>query len=139
MTLGKDLLSEDTKPESVTVKARDIKPYHYGVWSSLRDPDTGRESKPFSNTVCLVRWSKDGNYLYLGLETHNSIKIAPDGLIEVIPECGPNSWARERYANWELPPPPKTRYDHRYKWSASGPECDLCGFLHEPNLEPLED
>jgi hypothetical protein len=38
---------------------------------------------------------------------------------------------RERAArtkNW--------RYDHRYKWSASGPECGLCGSVHEPNREP---
>ena len=33
-------------------------------------------------------------------------------------------------------PPGGWRYDHPYKWSASGPECDLCGFVHEPNHEP---
>ena len=22
-------------------------------------------------------------------------------------------------------------YDHSYRWSSDGPECDLCGFIHE--------
>jgi len=28
------------------------------------------------------------------------------------------------------------RYDHPYKWSPHGPECAVCGFVHEPNREP---
>ncbi len=38
---------------------------------------------------------------------------------------------------WATPAP--ARYDHRYRWSADGPECGLCGFIHQPNLEPLEE
>lgn len=55
------------------------------------------------------------------LDTHNTMKVAPDGEIEVVPERGPYS----------------QRYDHPYKWDASGPECGVCGAVHEPNLEPL--
>ena len=136
-------MATDTEPESVTVKARDIKPYHYGVWSVTRD-EAGRESAPFSNTIVHIRWSDDGKHLWFGLDTHNAMKVEPDEEVEVIPERDPHTQrTRDRYASWVLPPPPRakraTRYDHRYQWSASGPECDLCGFLHEPNLEPLEN
>jgi hypothetical protein len=31
------------------------------------------------------------------------------------------------------------RNDHRYRWSPDGPECDLCGFMHDPDLEPEFD
>ncbi len=32
-----------------------------------------------------------------------------------------------------------SRYDHAYRWSADGPECDICGSVHNPNLEPLSE
>lgn len=124
-------------PNTVTLKARDLKPYHYGVWCSVRDPETGNESKPFCNTIVYIRWNGDGKYLWLGLETHNTIKVAPDEDVEVIPERGTHAQTRDRYAQWVLPPPRRTqRYDHPYTWSASGPECGVCGRIHEPNLEP---
>lgn len=128
----------DTEPESVIVKARDIKPYHYGVWSITRD-EAGRESKPFSNTIVYIRWCDDGKHLWFGLDTHNTMKVEPDEEVEVIPERDPyHQRTRDKYASWVLPPPPKraTRYGHRYQWSASGPECGECGAVHEPNLEP---
>lgn len=134
--------TETEPPEVVTLKARDVKPYHYGVWCTVGDPETGRESKPFSNTICVIKWSEDGEHLWFGLDTHNTIKVAPDEEIEVVPERGPHAQrTRDRYAQWVLPAPPKRtqRYDHPYKWDASGPECSVCGAKHEPNLEPLED
>ena len=127
-----------SEPVSVTLRARDVKPYHYGVWSSIGG------GKPFSNTICSIKWSDDGEHLWFMLESHNFYKVAPDEEIEVVPERGPYSQrTRDRYAEWVLPPPPTpkraTRYDHRYRWSPDGPECHLCGFMHEPNLEPEAD
>lgn len=134
--------TETEPPEVVTLKARDIKPYHYGVWCIVGDPDTGNKSKPFSNTICSIKWSEDGEHLWFMLDTHNTMKVAPDEEIEVVPERGPHSQrTRDRYAEWVLPAPPKPkrtqRYDHPYRWDASGPKCGVCGAVHEPNLEPL--
>ena len=127
-------MDTETEPESVMVKARDIKPYHYGVWCSIED------GEPFANTICYIRWSDDGKHLWFGLETFNTMKVEPDEEVEVIPERGEHGQrTRDKYANWTLPPPPtpkRTRYDHHYKWSAESPMCGLCGVQHEPNLEP---
>ena len=125
-----------TEPTFVTMKARDLKPYHYGLWSSVEG------GKPFSNTICVIRWSEDGEHLWLGLESHNSYKAKPDEEIEVVVEVGPYSKdLRERYAAWVLPPPPvprrTQRYDHAYLWSSDGPACGTCGEVHQANLEPL--
>lgn len=126
-----------TEPVFVTLKARDVKPYHYGVWCSIED------NEPFANTICYIRWSDDGKYLWFGLDSHNTMKVEPDEEVEVIPvQSVYTQRTRDKYAAWTLPLPPKpkpTRYDHRYKWSADGPECDLCGAQHEPNLEPEDD
>ena len=47
-------------------------------------------------------------------------------------------WCPDCDAGFVWAEPTLVRYDHRYRWSANGPECDLCGFVHQPNLEPLE-
>lgn len=125
------------EPTFVTMKARDLKPYHYGLWSSVGD------GEPFSNTICIIKWSEDGEHLWLCLDSHNFHKISPDEDIEVVVEVGPYSKStRNKYASWTLPPKPKPegtqRYDHRYQWSADGPECGICKTVHQPNFEPLE-
>lgn len=33
----------------------------------------------------------------------------------------------------------KEMNDHRYRWSSDGPECDLCGMMHDPETEPQDD
>ena len=122
------------EPTFVTLRARDVTPYHYGIWSS-----TGGE--PFANCICDVKWSDDGEHLFFMLESQGFYRVAPDEEVEVV-DLRSNpvwEWSRKRHADWSLPAPviaPK-RYDHRYRWSADGPECDLCGSVHLPNLEPL--
>jgi hypothetical protein len=88
-------------PTFVTVRARDVKPYHYGIWSS-----TGGE--PFANCICGVKWSEDGKHLWFMLESHNFFEAAPDEEVEVVdltsnPVWG---WSRKKHADWVLPPPP---------------------------------
>ena len=92
-------MSDD--PTFVTVRARDVKPYHYGIWSS-----TGGE--PFANCICGVKWSEDGKHLWFMLESHNFFEAAPDEEVEVVdltsnPVWG---WSRKKHAEWVLPPPP---------------------------------
>lgn len=122
------------EPTFITLRARDVKPYHYAMWTS-----TGGE--PFANCICGVKWSDGGKDLWFMLESQNYYKTDADDLIELVDIRFNPVWeqTRKRYSDWSLPAPvaePK-RYDHRYRWSADGPECDLCGSVHLPNLEPL--
>ena len=87
------------EPDFVTLKARELKPYHYAIWSSVAG------GEPFANTICSIRWSEDGEYLWLGLESFNFHKVKPDEDIEVVPEpVAVSRYGRERYATWTLPP-----------------------------------
>jgi hypothetical protein len=96
-------MSGDAEPEAVTIKARDIKPFHYGVWFISRS-DEGVESRPFSNTICSVGWSDDGTNLWLGLESHNFMMVKPDEDVEVIANHNPyQQQTRDKYAAWVLP------------------------------------
>jgi hypothetical protein len=122
-----------TEPTFLTIRAREVKPYHYAMWTS-----TGGE--PFANCICGIKWSDGGKDLWFMLESRNYYKTEADALIEVVDICDNPVWeqSRKRYADWTLPTPPVPRYDHAYRWSADGPECDVCGSVHQPNLEPLE-
>jgi hypothetical protein len=88
-------------PTFVTVRARDVKPYHYGIWSS-----TGGE--PFANCICAVKWSDDGEHLLFILESHGFYRVTPDEEVEVV-DLTSNpvwEWSRKKHAEWVLPPPP---------------------------------
>jgi hypothetical protein len=140
----------NTEPTLVSILAKDVKPYHYGVWSI-------EGGEPFANCICTIRWSDDGKFLWFGLDSHSFYKAAPFDKIELVDFSNNKLWerSRQRHADWVLPPLPEsaasvpllvspqskslTRYDHPYKWSSDGPECNLCGFVHEPNLEPTDD
>jgi hypothetical protein len=123
-----------TEPIFLTMRAREVKPYHYAMWTS-----TGGE--PFANCICGVKWSEDGAHLWFMLESRNYYKTEADALIEVVDMTSNPVWtrSRSRFAEWTLPTPPVPRYDHAYRWSEDGPECDVCGSVHTPNLEPLEE
>lgn len=125
-----------TEPTFLTLLARDVKPYHYGLWSSVG-------GEPFANCICAVKWSEDGEHLSFVLESHNFYKVKPDEEVKVVDLSGSKAraWLQEEYADWTLPPAPRRamRYGHAYRWSPDGPECDLCGSVHLPNLEPLEE
>jgi len=88
-------------PTFVTVRARDVKPYHHGLWSS-----TGGE--PFANCICGVKWSEDGEHLRFMLESHNFFEAAPDEEVEVVDLTNNPvwEWSRKKHAEWVLPPPP---------------------------------
>ena len=138
----------DTEPTFVSILAKDVKPYHYGVWSSVEG------GAPYANCICNIRWSDDGKFLWFGLESLNYYRAAPLDVIELVDFSDNNLWegSRQRHADWVLPPLPESaasvpllvspesksciRYDHPYKWSPNGPECNLCGIVHKPNLEP---
>ncbi len=128
-----------TEPIFLKIKAQEVKPYHYGLWTCIED------GEPFANCICSVKWSEDGKSLWFMLESHNFYKADPEEEIEVVDLSNNKSWSysRKKTSGWVLPPRPtprrRERYDHNYKWSPDGPECDRCGFVHEPNLEPLGD
>ena len=129
-----DSVSTMNEPVFVTLRARDVKPYHYGLWSSVG-------GDPFANCICLVKWSDDGTHLRWMLESHNFYTVEPDEEVEVVDLRDNLAWAttRAKYADWTLPPPPAkpvTRYDHPYRWSSESPACADCGSIHLPNLEP---
>ena len=67
-------------PELKRVLARDVLPYHWGVWCTV-----GGRPEPFSNTIEHVSWSEDGQHLWFMLGTHNFCKAAPDQEIELVP------------------------------------------------------
>lgn len=81
--------------ETITLKARDLKPYHYGIWCTIEG------GQPFVNEIVDIRWSEGGTSLWLMLDTHNFIRVAPKQDIEVVPS------KRPMCAEWTLPPPPK--------------------------------
>lgn len=90
------------KPESVKIRARDVVPYLYGVWCSV-----GEFSDPFVNQIVHMKWSEDGEYLYLGLETHNVIKARPEEVLELVPIRVLSVYAREKAEEWKLAQQPR--------------------------------
>lgn len=88
--------SAANEPAFVKVRARDVKPYHYGVWCSIGD------GEPFANTICHIQWSDDGEHLWFGLDSHNTYKAAPDEMLDLV-ETTAFERTRAKYVDWELP------------------------------------
>jgi len=89
-----------TEPECVKVLARDVVPYLYGVWSSVAG------GEPFANQLVHMRWSEDGEHLWFGLETHNTVKARPDEVLELVEMSPLGAVAKKKAAEWVLPPRP---------------------------------
>ena len=109
-------MKETESPPTVQVRARDVKPYHYGIWCSIGD------GKPFVNTICGVRWSEDGNSIWFMLESHNFDRADPDEVLDLVEERGTFSETlREKYKDFVLgDPPQKLSYeDVERRWSAA--------------------
>lgn len=87
------------KPETVMVKAPEVKPYHYGLWCSIED------GKPFVNTFVGAKWSDDGSKVLYMLDTHNFLSVAHDEMVEVVP-LNPSKYCAEKYGNWNIGPRP---------------------------------
>ena len=93
-------MEEQKKPEFVKVLARAVVPYFYGFWSSVAG------GEPFANQIVHMRWSEDGEHLWFGLETHNTVKARPDEVLDLVPMSPGGPSARKRADEWVLPPRP---------------------------------
>ena len=89
----------DGSPATATVRARDVVPYHYALWSSIGGGD------PFANQIVSAGWSDDGTQVRMMLDSHNFLFIDPDEVLELIPvDPGPRLGAK--YEDWSLGPRP---------------------------------
>lgn len=86
------------EPKSTRVRARDVAPYAWGLWSSVEG------GKPFLNEVMGVHWSEDGTEIILGLDSHNFYFAKPDEEIDLVPI--PPKTHRADYPPFVLGPPP---------------------------------
>lgn len=94
----------EKKPETVKVRARDVKPYHYAIWCSIGD------GKPFANDIVSMRWSEDGKSIWFMLESHNFDCVKPDDIIDLIEvKDASSATLREKYASFKLGDPPKPK------------------------------
>jgi hypothetical protein len=86
-------------PETVKVKATEVKPYHYGLWCSIEGRD------PFTNPVVGTRWSEDGKHVWYMLDTHNFHRADPDEFLDLVP-LAPHRYISEKYGDWAIGPRP---------------------------------
>ena len=70
-------------PKLITMKAIDVRPWQYAVWSSIGDEE------PFSNTIVHRKWSEDGARIWWMLDSHNFIAYTPDDMVKVIQKENP--------------------------------------------------
>tara|TARA_Y100000310_G_scaffold343109_2_gene449251 strand:- start:742 stop:1104 length:363 start_codon:yes stop_codon:yes gene_type:complete len=66
----------------VSIPAREVVPYRYGVLYSF-DGGAGHRvegDRPdhFVNQIVRIKWSEDGEHLWFGLDSHNTMKVRPD-------------------------------------------------------------
>lgn len=87
-----------SEPETKSVRARDVQPWFWGQWCSIED------GEPFTNVICSVRWSDDGEHLWFMLETHNFFKAKPDEILELVSR-EPSEYHRSK-PPFVLPPRP---------------------------------
>lgn len=90
----------EVHPDAVPILARDVKPYHYGIWCTIAG-----NPKPFVIQFVSVKWSEDGKHLWFMLDSHNFHKAKPNEELSLVP-MEPGKYAAEKYADWVLPPPP---------------------------------
>lgn len=68
----------DAEPVIVQKRGIDVTPYVHGIWCSIED------GEPFVNHIALRRWSEDGSYISVMLETHNFARFDPDAMVDVV-------------------------------------------------------
>lgn len=73
-------------PEMKKVLARDVLPFHWGVWCTVGD-----DRRPFTNPIEHAKWSEDGQHLWFMLGSFNFLKAAPDEELELVPRV-PAEW-----------------------------------------------
>lgn len=83
--------SEDVKPPTMKVLAREIIPYRHAIWCMVGD-----HPRPMVNEIVSKTWGSDG-HVRIMLETFNFDSFTPDTLVEVV-EVPWSDWARN---TWE--------------------------------------
>jgi hypothetical protein len=67
------------KPQTVAVRAGDVKPYEWAQWCRIED------SEPFANEIVSVCPADDGVHLWFMLDSHNFLKAHPEEVLDLIP------------------------------------------------------
>ena len=97
----------------VSIPAREVVPYRYGVLYSI-DGGVGHRvegDRPdhFVNQIVRIKWSEDGEHLWFGLDSHNTMKVRPDEALELVPMEPRGMLAKKKADQWVLPPRPKPK------------------------------
>ena len=66
------------EPATVSVRARDVRPYHYALWCSVAG------GEPFANPIVHVKWGSDRSVCFM-LGSFNFDFHEPDAVLELIP------------------------------------------------------
>lgn len=71
---------DDTSSPPLTerVRAIDIRPGRFGMWTSIEGGDT------FVNELCLRRWSEDKTRIVFMFDSHNFLYADPQEFLEVV-------------------------------------------------------
>ena len=85
-------------PPTVTIKARDVKPYHFGMWCTVGG------GRPLVNEIVVVCWTDDGKRIKFMLGSHNFWFGDPDEVLDLVP-IEPSAYFIEKYGDWQLPSP----------------------------------
>ena len=88
------------RSDLVKIKARDVRPYKYALWCTV----DGRE---IDNEIVVVKWSEDGEKIWMMLETHNFHSALPDEELELV--LLPPSQYRKEDTTWTLGPRPEKK------------------------------
>lgn len=110
------------RPETKRIKARDVRPYHWGIWCTVGD-----DPKPFVNSIEGRSWSDDGSKIWFMLGTHNFHCAAPDEELDLVaveaswPMISDTEWEREQVRFFAERPVPTVA-------------CPTCG--HKPPPPP---
>ena len=73
----------------------------------------------------VVHWSEDGEHLWLGLDSHNSLEVGPDDVLALIPMEPRGMLATRKADTWVLPPRPQPKVAAQNPYACSDGGCVL--------------